>query len=151
MNYNVKIKYLSDKIGKEISAPVYKTEGSAGMDLSACIDDDILIRKGETVLIPTGIAIALPDNNSVCYIYARSGLSIKNGIMLANSVGVIDSDYRGEIKVGLINLGKEDYILKKGDRIAQMVFAPILRAELEVVENLSETERGEGGFGSTGR
>jgi len=151
MSFKVKMKYLSDKIGKEIDSPAYKTEGSAGMDLSACIDEDILIKRGETVLIPTGIAIALPDNNSVCYIYARSGLSIKNGIMLANGVGVIDSDYRGEIKVGLINLGKSDYIIKKGDRIAQMVFAPVLRAETEVVSELSETERGAGGFGSTGR
>lgn len=151
MSYKVKMKYLSDKIGKSIAAPEYKTSGSAGMDLSACIDEDVMIKKGETVLVPTGIAIALPDNNSVAYIYARSGLSIKHGIMLANGVGVIDSDYRGEIKVGLINLGKEDYVIKKGDRIAQMVFAPVLIAETEVVDELTETERGEGGFGSTGR
>lgn len=151
MSFKVKMKYLSDKIGSEIPAPMYQTKGSAGMDLSACIDEDILIKKGETVLCPTGIAIALPDNLCVAYIYARSGLSIKHGIMLANGVGVIDSDYRGEIKVGLINLGKEDYVIKKGDRIAQMVFAPVLIAETEVVEELSETDRGAGGFGSTGR
>lgn len=151
MSYKVMIKYLNDKIGTEISAPKYQTVGSAGMDLSAAIDEDILIKRGETVLVPTGIAIALPDNNSVAYIYARSGLSIKHGVMLANGVGVIDSDYRGEIKVGLINLGEEDYVIKKGDRIAQMVFAPVLIAETVQVEELPDTDRGTGGFGSTGR
>ncbi|MBR2499950.1 MAG: dUTP diphosphatase [Clostridia bacterium] len=151
MSYKVMVKYLNDEIGNEVPAPKYQTEGSAGMDLSAAIDEDILIKKGETVLVPTGIAIALPDNSSVAYIYARSGLSIKHGVMLANGVGVIDSDYRGEIKVGLINLGKEDYVIKKGDRIAQMVFAPVLIAETVQVEELPDTDRGAGGFGSTGR
>ncbi len=151
MSYKVMVKYLNNEIGSEIPAPSYQTKGSAGMDLSAAISEDILIKRGEIVLVPTGIAIALPDNDSVAYIYARSGLSIKHGIMLANGVGVIDSDYRGEIKVGLINLGKEDYVIKKGDRIAQMVFAPVLIAETEVVSELPDTERGSGGFGSTGR
>ncbi len=151
MSYKVMIKYLNEKVGKEIPAPAYATEGAAGMDLTACVDEDILIKKGETVLIPTGVAIALPDNSSVAYIYARSGLAIKHGIMLANGVGVVDSDYRGEVKVGLINLSNEDYIIKCGDRIAQMVFAPVLIAETEVLDELPETKRGEGGFGSTGR
>lgn len=151
MSYKVMIKYLNEKVGKEIPAPAYATEGAAGMDLTACIDEDILIKKGETVLIPTGVAIALPDNSSVAYIYARSGLAIKHGIMLANGVGVVDSDYRGEVKVGLINLSNEDYVIKCGDRIAQMVFAPVLIAETEVCDELPETKRGEGGFGSTGR
>lgn len=151
MSYKVMIKYLNEKVGKEIPAPSYATSGAAGMDLTACVDEDILIKRGETVLIPTGIAIALPDNNSVAYIYARSGLAIKHGICLANSVGVVDSDYRGEVKVGLINLGKEDYTIRCGDRIAQMVFAPVLIAETEVCDELPESERGEGGFGSTGR
>lgn len=151
MSYKVMIKYLNENIGREIPAPSYQTGGSAGMDLSAAIEEDICIKRGETVLVPTGIAIALPDNTSVAYIYARSGLSIKHGIMLANGVGVVDSDYRGEVKVGLINLGKEDYVIRKGDRIAQMVFAPVLIAETEVCEELPETQRGSGGFGSTGR
>lgn len=151
MSYKVMIKYLNEKVGKQIPAPSYATVGAAGMDLTACIDEDILLKRGEIVLIPTGIAIALPDSSSVAYIYARSGLAIKHGIMLANGVGVVDSDYRGEVKVGLINLGKEDYVIKCGDRIAQMVFSPVLIAETEICDNLSDTDRGEGGFGSTGR
>lgn len=151
MPIKVKIKYLEDKTGEGIKKPFYATAGSAGMDLSANIENDTVIKKGERMLIPTGISIALPDNNCVAYIYARSGLAIKHGITLSNSVGVIDSDYRGEIKVGIINLGNEDYTIKKGERIAQMVFAPILLAELLETDDLDETERGGGGFGSTGR
>ena len=147
MSFKVKIKYISDLAKK----PFYATDGSAGMDLSAAIEKPLLLKKGERVLVPTGIAIALPDSESVAYIYARSGLSIKHGICLANSVGVIDSDYRGEIRVGLINLGNSDYTIEPGERIAQMVFAPVLRAQLVESESLEDTERGAGGFGSTGR
>ena len=147
----VGIKYVSEKIGKEIKPPFYATEGSAGMDLVAAIDEPIVLKKGSFNLIPTGIAIEIEENNVAAFLYARSGLGIKHGICLSNGVGVIDSDYRGEIKVGLINLGPEDYTINPGERIAQMVFSPVLRAEMVKKEELGTTERGEGGFGSTGK
>ena len=147
----VGIKYVSDKIGKEIKPPFYATEGSAGMDLVAAIDEPIVLKKGSLNLIPTGIAIEIEDLSVAAFLYARSGLGIKHGICLSNGVGVIDSDYRGEIKVGLINLGPEDYTINPGERIAQMVFSPVLRAEMVKKEELGTTERGEGGFGSTGK
>ena len=143
---NVNIKYLSPLAKK----PCYQTPGSAGMDLSAAIEQEVVLRRGETRLIPTGIAISLPDAGCVALIYARSGLAIKHGVTMANCVGVIDSDYRGEIKVGVINLGSEDYTICPGERIAQMVFAPVLTAQLCEADSLGETQRGSGGFGSTG-
>lgn len=143
----VQIKYVSELAKK----PFYATDGAAGMDLSAAIAEPVTIKKGELLRVPTGIAIALPNAETVAYLYARSGLATKHGICLSNSVGVIDSDYRGEISVGLINLGPEDYTIAPGERIAQMVFAPVIRAELCEVESLEETRRGAGGFGSTGR
>ena len=121
------------------------------MDLYACLDLDVVLKPGERALIPTGIAIALPDSSYVAYIYARSGLAIKNGITLSNCVGVVDSDYRGEIKVGLVNLSDKDYTVTSGDRIAQMVIAPVIIPEISEVDELDETERGAGGFGSTGK
>lgn len=127
------------------------TKGSAGMDLHACIDEDITINPGEIKIIPTGLAIALENENYVAYIYARSGLAIKHGITLANCVGVIDSDYRGEVCVGLTNISKESYTIKADERIAQLVIAPISICETVEVEELDDTERGEGGFGSTGK
>lgn len=146
----IDIKFVPSKDGKIVNKPFYATQGSAGIDLSACLDEPVLIPKGEIRFIPTGIAIALPSNEYVAYIYARSGLSCKNGIALANSVGVIDSDYRGEIKCALINHGKEDFIINHGDRIAQLVVAPVCIAEIVVKDCLDNTERGIGGFGSTG-
>jgi len=145
------IKPLSDKIGKEIPFPFYATNGSAGMDLSACIDEPITLKPGERKLIPTGIAIALPNENCVGLIYARSSLGYKNGITLANCVGVIDSDYRGELLVALINLSEEEYTIAPSQRIAQLVITPIVRPEISIVEELPETIRGAGGFGSTGK
>lgn len=147
MEMKVAIQYLRENAKK----PFYATEGAAGMDLSAAIDEAIVLKAGERALIPTGIAIGLPKRDCVAYLYARSGLGIKHGICLSNGVGVIDSDYRGEIKVGLINLGGEDYTIEPGERIAQMVFAPVLHGELVETESLDETKRGSGGFGSTGR
>ncbi len=138
--------------GKELPAmPFYATQGSAGMDLSAQIKEPLLLKKGAMATVPTGIAIGLPDASCVAYVYARSGLGVRHGICLSNGVGVIDSDYRGEISVGLINLGPEDYTIMPGERIAQLVIAPVLQAELVEVEELPKTERGSGGFGSTGR
>ncbi len=143
----LKIKKLNDNA----VAPRAATGGSAGMDLYACLDSDVTIKSGQRALIPTGIAIALPDNSYVAYIYARSGLAIKNGITLSNCVGVVDSDYRGEVKVGLVNLSDTDYTVSPGDRIAQMVIAPVIIPQIEEADELDETERNAGGFGSTGK
>lgn len=139
------------KLNDNAIIPKAATGGSAGMDLYACLDLDVVLKPGERALIPTGIAIALPDSSYVAYIYARSGLAIKNGITLSNCVGVVDSDYRGEIKVGLVNLSDKDYTVTSGDRIAQMVIAPVIIPEISEVVELDETERGAGGFGSTGK
>ncbi|MBQ7966088.1 MAG: dUTP diphosphatase [Ruminococcus sp.] len=127
------------------------TKGSAGMDLHACIDSEITIEPGEIKVIPTGLAIALQNENYVAYIYARSGLAIKHGITLANCVGVVDSDYRGEVCVGLTNISKNPYTIMPDERIAQLVIAPVCVCDAVEVEDLDSTERGEGGFGSTGK
>ena len=143
----LQIKILSN----DISLPEYATSGSAGMDLCANISEVTEIAPGEILRIPTGIAIALPDAEHVAVICARSGLAIRHGITLANGIGVIDSDYRGEILVGLYNQSDRAYAIEPGERIAQMLILPICRPELDVCEFLDETERGSGGFGSTGR
>ena len=127
------------------------TSGSAGMDLYACIDDDITLNPGDIKIIPTGLAIALESADYVAYIYARSGLAIKHGITLANCVGVVDSDYRGEVCVGLTNISKQPYTITKGERVAQLVIAPVTMCTPIEVKELDETERGVGGFGSTGK
>ena len=147
----LKIKYLSPKIGTDIPAPFYATEGAAAMDLCACVDGEVTVAPRALVSIPTGIAIALPSAEYVALVFARSGLGIKHGVCLSNGVGVIDSDYRGELTVGLVNHGDVPYTIQPGDRIAQLMVLPILRPTLTVVEELDETERGSGGFGSTGR
>ncbi len=139
------------KLNENAVIPKAATGGSAGMDLYACLDSDVTLVPGQRALIPTGIAIALESNAYVAYIYARSGLAIKSGITLSNCVGVVDSDYRGEVKVGLINLSDSEYTVKNGDRIAQMVIAPVIMADIAEVSELDETERAAGGFGSTGR
>lgn len=131
--------------------PFRATAGSAGMDLSACIDEDITIRPGDLKLIPTGIAIELPSAEYVAYIFARSGLGIKHGICLSNGVGVIDSDYRGEVCVGLCNVSDKEYTITPGERVAQMVISPVSLMPAVEVSELSDTERGQGGFGSTGK
>ena len=129
--------------------PFYETEGSAGMDLKAYIEEPLTLKPGQRMLVPTGLYIELPVGYEA-QIRARSGLAIKKGIGLVNGIGTIDSDYRGEIKVILINWGEEDFVIENGDRIAQMVIAKYERVEWEVAEDLSETERGSGGFGHTG-
>ncbi len=139
------------KLNENAVAPKAATGGSAGMDLYACLESDVTLKPGERALIPTGIAIALESNAYVAYIYARSGLAIKSGITLSNCVGVVDSDYRGEVKVGLINLSDSEYTVTNGDRIAQMVIAPVIIPEISEVDELDETERNTGGFGSTGK
>lgn len=138
------------KLNEEAKLPVYSSNEAAGADLFACISEDIIIQPGDTIIVKTGLAMEIPKGN-VGLVYARSGLGIKNGIAPANKVGVIDSDYRGEIMVGLYNHSKEPYTISHHDRIAQMVFTPYINMEFELKEELEETNRGTGGFGSTGK
>lgn len=139
------------KLRPEAKIPFRATEGSAGMDLSACIDEPKSIKPGELLVIPTGIAIEIPSAEYVAYIFARSGLGIKHGICLANGVGVIDSDYRGEVCVGLCNVSDREYTITPGERVAQMVISPVSLMPVCEASELSDTERGAGGFGSTGK
>lgn len=138
------------KVRENAKLPTRGTVGSAGMDLYACIDEPITLNGGDKAVIPTGIAIGLSSPEYAAFVYARSGLAIKHGIGLLNSVGVIDSDYRGEICVGVINQLKEPYTIEPFERIAQMVIQPVALPELVEVDDLDETDRGAGGFGSTG-
>ena len=144
------VKLLIKKLQKDIILPTYKTDGSSGMDLMANIEQTIKILPGEKKIIPTGISVAIPKQYEI-QIRPRSGLAAKNGISVLNTPGTIDSDYRGEIKVILVNLGKNNFKINKNDRIAQMVVCPITKVELEEVRSLPETIRGKGGFGSTGK
>ena len=139
------------KLRENAQIPFRATAGSAGMDLYACIDEPVTLALGEKAVIPTGIAIALPSPELGAFIFARSGLAIKHGIGLLNSVGVIDSDYRGEVCVGVINQLTEPYTINPGERIAQLVILPVSLIEPVEVDELDETERGAGGFGSTGK
>lgn len=138
------------KVQENAVIPKRATEGSAGLDLCACIDAPLTLNGGDTALIPTGLAIELPSSQYGAFVFARSGLSIKHGIGLLNAVGVIDSDYRGEIKVGVINQIKEPYTIEPGERIAQLVIMPVATLPVEEAKTLGESERGAGGFGSTG-
>lgn len=147
----LKFKALNPKIGREIPLPQFATPGSAAMDLRACIDRPVTIRAGERTVVPTGLAMALPSADYVALLFARSGLGIRRGVCLSNGVGVIDSDYRGEIGVGLVNLSQEAYTVQPGDRIAQLMVVPVERPTVSLVEDLDDTSRGSGGFGSTGR
>ena len=142
-------KILIKRLSKEVSLPKYETSGSSGMDLAAYIDSNINIDPGQTAIIPTGLALSIPKGFEV-QIRPRSGLAAKQKISVLNTPGTIDADYRGEIKVILINLGQVSFKVEKGLRIAQMVVCPIVQAQLKEVDDLSETERGKGGFGSTG-
>lgn len=138
-----------DKKYEDLPLPLYATEGSAGMDILAAVDQPITIEKGGIALIPTSLAIALSPGFE-CQVRSRSGLAIKHGIFALNSPGTIDSDYRGEIKIILANFGKEDFVVNRGDRIAQLVVAKYEKIDWNLVDKLPNTERGEGGFGSTG-
>lgn len=140
------------KVRENAIMPSRATSGSAGYDLHACIDKDLTIKKGDLIRVPCGIAIELPSSEYAAFIFARSGLGMKYGISLSNGVGVIDSDYRGEIQVGLCRTSDGDpYTIKNGDRIAQMIIIPVSNVSFKLVENLGESGRGSGGFGSTGR
>ena len=147
MNLNVKI-----KLTRGMSAPEYATSGSAAVDLRAALEENevVTIAPGARALIPTGLSISPESSDVVAIIAGRSGLGVKKGVSLSNGIGVIDSDYRGEIQVGLINRGDEPFEVRRGDRIAQMMFMPVLTASFLPVDELDETARGEGGFGHTG-
>ena len=132
-------------------APAYATPGAAAADLCAVLDAPLTLEPGQRTMIPTGLAIELPDAGCVALLYARSGLAIKHGLTLPNCVGVIDSDYRGEIRVGLINLGSEPYTIAPGERVAQLCIAPVWQAAFVQTDALNDTARGAGGFGSTGK
>ena len=147
----LKVKAVSEKIGREIPAPFYASAGAAAMDLHACLDSAVTIPAGGRTVVPTGIAIALPSADYVALVLARSGLGIKHGVVPSNCVGVIDSDYRGEVMVGLSNSGASDYTVRPGDRIAQLMVVPVVQARVTLVDERDETDRGAGGFGSTGR
>ena len=140
---------LIKRLSKEVSLPKYKTDGSSGLDLAAFVNKDIEIKPGKSEIIPTGLAIAIPENFEI-QIRPRSGLAAKNKISVLNTPGTIDADYRGEIKVLLINLSDKSFIVEKGLRIAQMVLCPVIKAKLKEVETLEDTKRGSSGFGSTG-
>jgi len=144
------VKILVKKFYKNIKLPVYKTSGSSGLDLVAYIKNKITINPSKTAIIPTGIAVAIPKNYEI-QIRPRSGLAAKKGISVLNTPGTIDSDYRGEIKIILINLSKKPFVVKSGDRVAQMVLCPIAKGKLKEVINLPKTLRGKKGFGSTGK
>ena len=147
----LQVKILDPRIGTEIPLPEYATPGSAGMDLRACIDGSITLKPGDTELIPTGIAIHICDPGYAATILPRSGLGHKHGIVLGNLVGLIDSDYQGQLFVSCWNRGHESFTIEIGERIAQMVIVPVVRAHFEQVEEFTESQRGTGGFGHTGR
>ena len=144
------VKILVKKFDKNIKLPTYKTSGSSGMDLVAYIKNKITINPGKTAMIKTGIAVAIPKNYEI-QIRPRSGLAAKKGISVLNTPGTVDSDYRGEIKIILINLGRKSFIVKSGDRVAQMIVCPVIKGKLQEVKNLPKTVRGKEGFGSTGK
>ena len=144
------VKILVKKFDKNIKLPAYKTSGSSGMDLVALVKGKINIKPGKIAIIPTGIAIAIPMNYEI-QIRPRSGLAAKKGISVLNTPGTIDSDYRGEIKIILINLSKKSFVVKSGDRVAQMILSPVAKGKLKEIKILPRTMRGKGGFGSTGK
>lgn len=148
---NVDFKILDGRLGTEFPLPSYATEGSAGLDLRAMIDADVVINAGESMFVKTGMAIYLKDPRYAAMVLPRSGLGVKHGIVLGNLVGLIDADYQGELMVCLWNRSQEDFTLKVGERMAQMIIVPVIQAAFNQVESFEATERGEGGFGHTGR
>ena len=147
----VKVRVLDPRIGTQFELPAHATDGSAGIDLRACVDLPVTLQPGDTELIPTGIAIHIGDNGLAAMLLPRSGLGHKHGIVLGNLVGLIDSDYQGQIYVSCWNRGRAAFTIEPGERIAQMVFVPVVQAQLEVVDEFESTARGAGGFGHSGR
>lgn len=147
----IDVKILDTRLGNEFPLPTYATTGSAGLDLRALIEQPLTVAPGQTVLIPTGLSIYIADPNLAAVILPRSGLGHKNGIVLGNLVGLIDSDYQGPLMVSLWNRGNQAFTVEVGDRIAQLVFLPVVQAEFNLVEDFAQTDRGEGGFGHSGK
>ena len=147
----LQVKILDSRIGNEFPLPAYATQGSAGIDLRACLDQALTIKPGETHLVPTGMAIHIADPNLCAMILPRSGLGHKHGIVLGNLVGLIDSDYQGQLFVSVWNRGDTTFTMEPGERMAQLVLVPVVRVEFDIVDEFSTSDRGEGGFGSTGR
>lgn len=148
--HSLQVKILDTRMGNSIPLPEYATQGSAGMDLRACIDAPQTLNPGETTLIPTGLAIYIEDPNLAATILPRSGLGHKHGIVLGNLVGLIDSDYQGQLFVSVWNRGDKPFDIEVGERIAQLVLLPVVQAQFNIVDEFKETQRGEGGFGSSG-
>jgi dUTP pyrophosphatase len=148
--HKIQLKILDTRIGNSIPLPEYATDGSAGMDLRAALDETTEIKPGETLLIPTGMAIYVEDPNMAAIILPRSGLGHKHGIVLGNLVGLIDSDYQGQLFVSCWNRGNKNFTIEVGDRIAQLVIVPVIQADFEVVDDFVSTDRGVGGFGHSG-
>ena len=146
----IELKILDSRVGTDFPLPTYATEGSAGIDLRACLDAVLIVKPGETHLVPTGIAIHIADPSIAATILPRSGLGHKHGIVLGNLVGLIDSDYQGQLMISVWNRGETTFEIESGDRIAQLIFIPVIQAEFEIVEDFETTERGEGGFGHSG-
>lgn len=149
--HSIELKILDTRIGGEIPLPDYATEGSAGMDLRACLEAPLTVHPGQTHLIPTGIAIHISDPGLAAVLLPRSGLGHKHGIVLGNLVGLIDSDYQGQLFVSVWNRGQTPFTIEVGERIAQMVIVPVVRAHFEIVDEFTESHRGTGGFGHSGR
>jgi dUTP diphosphatase len=147
----IELKILNPRVGKEIPLPKHATAGSAGLDLRACLDAPLDLAPGETKLIPTGVAIHIADPKLAAVIIPRSGLGHKHGIVLGNLVGLIDSDYQGELMISCWNRGAQTFRIEPGERVAQLVVVPVVQAQFEVVEEFAASERGSGGFGHTGR
>ena len=148
---SIQLKILDARIGNEFPLPGYATDGSAGMDLRACLDEVLTLEPGQTELLPTGLAIHIADPGLAAMLLPRSGLGHKHGIVLGNLVGLIDSDYQGQLFVSCWNRGHSTFTIEPGERIAQMIFVPVVRAGFEVVEEFVDSDRGAGGFGHTGR
>lgn len=147
----LQVRILNDRVGEEIPLPGYSTDGSAGMDLRACLEEPLTLLPGDTFLIPTGIAIYIEDPGYAALILPRSGLGHKHGIVLGNLVGLIDSDYQGELMISAWNRGTTTFTIEPGDRVAQLVLVPVLQTQFTIVDEFTSTERGTGGFGSSGR
>ena len=145
----VALRWLNARAGEDLALPGYQSAQAAGMDVQAALEDDLVLAPGDIAMIPSGFAVAIPPGYEI-QVRPRSGLAIKHGVTVVNSPGTIDADYRGEVKIGLINLGKEPFTLHRGDRIAQLVLAPVCQAAMAVVAELDNTDRGSGGFGHTG-
>lgn len=149
--HTIKLKVLDPRIGQEFPLPEYATPGSAGMDLRACLDGPLVLNPGDCSLVPTGIAIHIGDPGLAAMLLPRSGLGHKHGIVLGNLTGLIDSDYQGQLYVSIWNRGRDSFTIEPGERIAQMIIVPVVHARFERVEEFEDSERREGGFGSSGR